>query len=96
MTAALEPTWTTTSFFPKTTPLPHRDRRRLNPLIPDRFATMTVSRAITSKTLVATPLKTKRVAGALPIAKVDQPAQKRAARFVAVAVAVVDAAITAT
>ena len=96
MTAALEPTWTTTSFFPKTTPLPHPDRRRLNPLIPDRFATTTASRAITSKTLVVIPLKTKKVAEPLPIAKVDQWVKKRAAHFVAAAVAVADAAITET
>ena len=90
-TAALEPTWTTTSFFPKTTTLPHLVLRRLSKMTPARCATTTANRATTRKTLVAIPIKTKTV---VRRPKVEANlASKTTASFVAVAVVVADAAM---
>jgi hypothetical protein len=90
-TAALEPTWTTTSFFPKTTTLPHLDRRRLNKMTPARCATTIANRATTSKTRVAIPIKIKTVVR-LPKVEANR-VNKTTASFVVVAVVVADAAM---
>lgn len=65
-TAALEPTWTTTSFFPKTTTLPPPSHRRPSHRMPALLDSMTVYQP-TIKTKVAIP--TKKVAVGLPTVK---------------------------
>ena len=91
-TAALEPTWTTTSFFPKTTTLPHLVRRKLNRMTPARCATTTASRATTRKRVVAIPIRTKTGAVRLPKVEANR-ASKTTASFVAAAVVVADVAM---
>jgi hypothetical protein len=95
MTIALEPTWTTTSFFPKTTPLPHLGHHKHNKMMLDQFVTTTTSRATTLRRL-ATPSQAKRVAEPLLTVREAQWGQKRVGHIVAAAVAAVDVVTTAT
>lgn len=94
MTAAREPTWTTTSFFPKTTPLRHRGHHRLNKMTPARCVTTIANRATTHKTRVAIPIKIKKVVR-LPKVEANRASQTTGS-FVVVAVVVADAATTET
>lgn len=94
-TAALEPTWTTTSFFPKTTTLPHPGHHRLNKVTPARCATTIANRATTRKMLVAIPIKTKKESVRYPKVEVNQANKKMASIAVAVVV-VADVATAVT
>lgn len=93
-TAALEPTWTTTSFFPKTTPLLRLGRRKPNKMTPVQCVTTTANRATTRKTWVATPIKTRKVVRH-PKVEASQ-ASKKMVRTAVVVVVVADVATTET
>lgn len=75
--------------FPEDNNAPAPRPRRLSKMTPARCATTTASRATTSRTPVAIPIKTKTV---VRLSKVEaNQVNKTTASFVAVAVAVADA-----
>lgn len=84
-TAALEPTWTTTSFFPKTIPLLHHVPRKLNRATPaPRDSTIACRR--TTRPREAIPIKRVAVSRIVKVANLDPT---KVGRFAVAAVAAV-------
>ncbi|TXT37972.1 MAG: hypothetical protein FD138_522 [Planctomycetota bacterium] len=91
----MEPTWTTTSFFPKTTTLPLPGRRRRSPLMPAPLDSTIACRRIT-KTMPAIPPKKVVPASQIVVTEEANQDSKRMDSSVVVVVAVVVDAVMAT